>query len=843
MHFLGRLLGTLLPLIVGRGVVAWYVYQSAFPLAGAQLPALRLTLLLGIALELGAVAVVLASLARPIATVLDRGFAAVDGATEAAAAAAHRLPSRAAAVVALAALGTGAAYVAALRQGGLALDLAVAAAAIALALAILSGMIAHSLVAALSAAAVERLGARAELAARRTVRGKILVVAFGLNTIGVLLFAATGYVRYRVDFDEEYVAAASRAQQATIAALGARSDAELASHVWVVTGAASALVDAGGAVVARFGPADAPLRPAGGPPAAGTQRLEDGWLVTTRAPRGAVVASWLPEEPLRERRRQFLEALVSMALVVYFATALLAWVAARAITTPFRTLGRAADRIASGDLTASPPSVSRDEIGQLASDFRRMAQGLKALVVDVQGASAGVSAGAREAAAIGERVRAGAVGEHAGVVTVQAAVEAMESSMLLVSDGVGGLSEYVAGTNRAMTEMAAAFEEVSKEGAELERAMEAAIADVDHLSTAGGEAEARLGHLEALADHAGQTLAAVRASMSTLERAATESEATAELVAEMAERAGGVVEETVHGIESLRAAVADAHQRVSALGRRSDDIDQVVDFISEVAGRTNLLSLNASIIAAQAGEHGKPFGVVADQNPRARGADRALDEVDRRHHPLGARGRGGDGRAHRPRRRARGGGGPARAQLARGAGAHPAHDRARARHRDGDPHGGGRARAVVGRGLPAGGVRRDGVAGGDRRRPARGAERRGGELRVARRGRDGRPGVPSAPRPGGAREAAEREPRPSRADDRGHRTRGGEPPRGHPARARGPAEPVAHRGRARDGGRGAGVRRRAARRRRARARRARRPVQGLAVTRARHRPPEGSSRG
>jgi len=32
-----------------------------------------------------------------------------------------------------------------------------------------------------------------------------------------------------------------------------------------------------------------------------------------------------------------------------------------------------------------------------------------------------------------------------------------------------------------------------------------------------------------------------------------------------------------------------------------------------VAGRTNLLSLNASIIATQAGEHGKAFGVVAEQ--------------------------------------------------------------------------------------------------------------------------------------------------------------------------------------------------------------------------------------
>jgi methyl-accepting chemotaxis protein len=302
-----------------------------------------------------------------------------------------------------------------------------------------------------------------------------------------------------------------------------------------------------------------------------------------------------------------------MAVVVYGATAVLAWVATGAITVPFRTLGRAADRIAAGDLTASPPSVSGDEMGQLAADFRRMAHGLQALVVDVQGASEGVSVGAREAAAIGERVRSGAQDGHAGVVAVQGAVDAMASSMLLVSRGVGGLSDYVAATNRAMEEMASAFEELSGKASELRRAIEVAIADADRLGSAGSDAEAQLGHLEALAGHAGSTLSTVKGSLSTLERAAGESEATAALVAELTERAGGVVEETVHGIEGLRAAVADAHRRVAALGRRSDDIDQVVDFISEVAGRTNLLSLNASIIAAQAGEHGKPFGVVADQ--------------------------------------------------------------------------------------------------------------------------------------------------------------------------------------------------------------------------------------
>jgi methyl-accepting chemotaxis protein len=69
----------------------------------------------------------------------------------------------------------------------------------------------------------------------------------------------------------------------------------------------------------------------------------------------------------------------------------------------------------------------------------------------------------------------------------------------------------------------------------------------------------------------------------------------------------------VGGRAALRSAVEHAKQRVTALGRRSDDIAQILDFIGEVAGRTNLLSLNASIIATQAGEHGKAFSVVADQ--------------------------------------------------------------------------------------------------------------------------------------------------------------------------------------------------------------------------------------
>ena len=611
MRFLGNLVRSSTLAVVFATVLAGLVAEATFPLTDEQRHLLRLLLA---ATAIGASLIVAAAAAwatGPIRGAALRRGAVPETAVLIAAASAHRLPARLSFLVLALGTASSAVAVATLRRHGLASDVANAGFAVGLASALTAAMLVHAVAAAGVARVIEALGPGAAVAVQGTVRGKILIVGLGLATIGFLVLGAASYARYRSDVDHEYLSAALRAQESAVAAAPGAHDEEVAEHVWVVTAAPTALVGPTGRLVARYG--SGPFAQARGAP--GWHRLDaqDGWLVQSRASSGAMVVSWLREEPLRQRRNGFLRALLLMGGIVYLAAAAVAWMAARAITIPFRTLGRAADRIASGDLTASPPSISRDEMGQLAADFRRMSQGLKGLVVDVQAASEGVSLGAREAGAIGERVRHGALDQHSGVVSVQAAVEAMEGSISLVSRGVSGLSEYVAQTNGAVAEMAASFDEVRRKGADLEKAMAQALADVDHLANAGRETESTLGALESLAAHADGTLSNVRASVTGLERAASESEVNAARVADMAERAGGVVEETVHGIDTLRSAVSDAHRRIGALGRRSDDIDQVVDFISEVAGRTNLLSLNASIIAAQAGEHGKAFGVVADQ--------------------------------------------------------------------------------------------------------------------------------------------------------------------------------------------------------------------------------------
>jgi methyl-accepting chemotaxis protein len=124
----------------------------------------------------------------------------------------------------------------------------------------------------------------------------------------------------------------------------------------------------------------------------------------------------------------------------------------------------------------------------------------------------------------------------------------------------------------------------------------------------------------------------ITAAMEQLARTASQIAANAASQAELTERAessgdkgAAAVEEAVGGIEEVKKRISGIAGRADTLGARSQEIYRVLDLITEIAQETHILSLNAAIEAAAAGDHHRRFSVVAEEVRRL--AQRSQESV------------------------------------------------------------------------------------------------------------------------------------------------------------------------------------------------------------------------
>lgn len=260
------------------------------------------------------------------------------------------------------------------------------------------------------------------------------------------------------------------------------------------------------------------------------------------------------------------------------------------ITGPISTLSNTVKKVAGGDLEARAKLSTQDELGELGAAFDNM--------LDER-----VSSMAR-ATDDNDKL-------NDSVITLLEAVSELSNRDLTVrvpiaEDVTGPVADAM---NMLTTETARVLGDIRQTSSRVAETAAMVENQGSKINQLADEERVIIEDTMSKLDEASKTMVLIarqaKASNDIATRATSSTHEALEAVAQ-----------TAHGMNEIRETIAETEKRIKRLGERSQEISSVVEIINNIAERTHILSLNASMQAAAAGDAGRGFAVVANEVQR-----------------------------------------------------------------------------------------------------------------------------------------------------------------------------------------------------------------------------------
>jgi methyl-accepting chemotaxis protein len=253
------------------------------------------------------------------------------------------------------------------------------------------------------------------------------------------------------------------------------------------------------------------------------------------------------------------------------------------MTKYFNTLARIAERIQEGDLTGTVEVQSEQDV--LGKTFNAMLGHLQDLVHHIRSR-------ARELADAGTNIAQASETTSRNSDSQADSVEVTSSSIQEMASNIASIVQNIRNESTSISQVRSAAGDIQAAGRDV-------VNEVEQVST--------------FARETGTAIEQMGGSLEDIYHQVQSSAQVSQQVVAVAQKGTTQINQLTTEMHTIHDHMGVASEAILRLQRQSQTIQDILNVIHNVVDQTNMLALNASIIAAQAGEHGRAFGVVADE--------------------------------------------------------------------------------------------------------------------------------------------------------------------------------------------------------------------------------------